>query len=145
MSVIHFSTRHGLLSEKIQDVAVDTVLGMVWFAHDNGITRYKRDDVRNIEKNMTDEAVDEVKVYPIPFRPKLQAYITFANVADDAVISVYNRGGKLVVSLSGEQISGGRAAWDGRMENGNIVAPGVYQYVIRGKSKVKKGKLLIIH
>ena len=145
LSVIHFSTRHGLLSEKIQDVAVDTVLGMVWFAHDNGITRYKRDDVRNIEKNMTDEAVDEVKVYPIPFRPKLQAYITFANVADDAVISVYNRGGKLVVSLSGEQISGGRAAWDGRMENGNIVAPGVYQYVIRGKSKVKKGKLLIIH
>lgn len=145
LSVMHFSTRHGLLSEKIQDIAVDTVLGMVWFAHDNGITRYKRDDVRNIEKNMTDEAVDEVKVYPIPFRPKLQAYITFANVADDAVISVYNRGGKLVVSLSGEQISGGRAAWDGRMENGNIVAPGVYQYVIRGKSKVKKGKLLIIH
>jgi hypothetical protein len=31
------------------------------------------------------------------------------------------------------------------MENGNLVAPGVYQYVVRGKNKVKKGKLLIVH
>ena len=145
LSVMHFTTRHGLLSEKVQDIAVDTVLGMVWFAHDHGVTSYNRDDVRNIEKNMTDDAINEVKVFPIPFRPKLQAYITFANVSDDAVISVFNRGGKLVVSLSGEEISGGRAEWNGRMKNGDLVAPGVYQYVIRGKDKVKKGKLLIIH
>ena len=145
LSVEHFTSRHGLLSEKIQDVAVDTVLGMVWFAHDNGITRYKRDDVRNTDKNMTSDAPEDVKVFPNPFRPKLQAFVSFANVADDAVINVYNRGGKLVVSLSGEKISGGRAMWNGRMDNGNIVAPGVYQYVVRGGSKVKKGKLLIIH
>ncbi|SHK98845.1 hypothetical protein [Fibrobacter sp. UWB11] len=145
LSVLHFTSRHGLLSEKIQDVAVDTVLGMVWFAHDNGITRYKRDDVRSTENNMTDDAREDVKVYPNPFRPKLQPYVSFANVADDAIVSVYNRGGKLVVSLSGNQISGGRAEWNGRMENGSIVAPGVYQYVVRGGTKVRKGKLLIIH
>ena len=86
-----------------------------------------------------------MKVYPNPFRPKLQPYVSFANVADDAIVSVYNRGGKLVVSLSGNQISGGRAEWNGRMENGSIVAPGVYQYVVRGGTKVRKGKLLIIH
>ena len=145
LSVIHFTTRQGLLSESIQDVAVDTVLGMVWFAHDNGVTRYKRDDVRSTEKNMTDNAHEDVKVYPIPFRPKLQPYISFVNVADDAVINIYNRGGRLVVSLSGNQISGGRAEWNGRMENGSLVAPGVYQYVVRGGTKVRKGKLLIIH
>ena len=145
LSVEHFTSRHGLLSEKIQDVAVDTVLGMVWFAHDNGITRYKRDDVRNTDKNMTSDAPEDVKVYPNPFRPKLQAYISFANIADDAVVNIYNRGGKLVKSLSGDEIYGGRAAWNGRMENGNLVAPGVYQYVIRGGTKVRKGKLLIIH
>lgn len=145
LSVLHFTSRHGLLSDRIQDVAIDTVLGMVWFAHENGITRYKRDDLRGTEKNMTDEAREDVKVYPNPFRPKLQPYVSFANVADDAVINVYNRGGKLVVSLSGEKISGGRAEWNGRMDNGNIVAPGVYQYVVRGGTKVRKGKLLIIH
>ena len=145
LSVLHFTSRHGLLSDRIQDVAIDTVLGMVWFAHENGITRYKRDDLRGTEKNMTDEAREDVKVYPNPFRPKLQPYVSFTNVADDAVINVYNRGGKLVVSLSGEKISGGRAEWNGRMDNGNIVAPGVYQYVVRGGTKVRKGKLLIIH
>ena len=145
LSVMHFTTRHGLLSESIQDVAIDTVVGMVWFAHENGVTLYIRDDVRSTEKNMTNEAAGDVKVYPIPFRPKLQPYISFINVADDAVISIYNRGGRLVVSLSGDQISGGRAEWNGRMENGNLVAPGVYQYVVRGKNKVKKGKLLIVH
>ena len=145
LSVMHFTTRHGLLSESIQDVAVDTVLGMVWFAHDNGITRYKRDDVRSTENNMTDDAHEDVKVYPIPFRLKFHPYISFVNVADDAVINIYNRGGRLVVSLNGNQISGGRAEWNGRMENGSLVAPGVYQYVIRGGTKVRKGKLLIIH
>jgi flagellar hook assembly protein FlgD len=75
----------------------------------------------------------------------MQAFVSLANLADDAGVKVYNRGGKLVVSMSGDQISGGRAAWNGRMDNGNIVAPGVYQYVIRGGTKIKKGKLLIIH
>jgi hypothetical protein len=50
-----------------------------------------------------------------------------------------------VFTLSGDKVTGGRAEWDGRMNNGNLVAPGVYQYVIRGNSKVKKGKLLIVH
>jgi flagellar hook assembly protein FlgD len=50
-----------------------------------------------------------------------------------------------VATLANERVVGGRAEWDGRMDNGNIVAPGVYQYIIRGKSKVKKGKLLVIH
>ncbi len=145
LSVEHFTTRHGLLSESIQDVAVDTVFGMVWFAHDNGVTLYQRNDVRSTENNMTNDAAGDVKVFPIPFRPKLHPYISFINVADDAVISIYNRGGRLVVSLSGGKISGGRAQWDGRMENGNLVAPGVYQYVVRGRNKVKKGKLLIVH
>jgi flagellar hook assembly protein FlgD len=94
---------------------------------------------------MTEDASEGVKVYPNPFRPKLQPYVVFDNVSDDAVIGVYNRGGKLVTSLRGNDIAGGRAEWDGKMKNGSFVAPGVYQYVIRGGSKTKKGKLLIVH
>ena len=145
LSVLHFTTRQGLLSDRIQDVAVDTKLGMVWFVHESGISRYKRNDLRGTEGNMTDDADEDVKVYPIPFRPGVQPYVVFDNVSDDAVINVYNKGGKLVVSLSGDEIAGGRAEWDGRMKNGKFVAPGVYQYVIRGASNAKKGKLIIIH
>ncbi len=145
LSVLHFTTRHGLLSDKVQDIAVDSALGMVWFAHENGVTRYSRNDLRATEGNMTEDARQDVKVFPNPFRPKLQPHVIFDNVSDNAVIGVYNRGGKLVASFSGEQIAGGRVEWDGRMNNGNLVAPGVYQYVIRASSKTKKGKLLIIH
>lgn len=145
LSVVHFTTRQGLFSDKIQDVAVDSALGMVWFAHENGVTRYSRNDLRATDGNMTDDARQDVKVFPNPFRPRLQPYVIFDNVANDAVIGVYNRGGKLVASFSGNDIAGGRVEWNGRMKGGDIVAPGVYQYVIRGSSKTKKGKLLIIH
>lgn len=145
LSVLHFTTRQGLLSDKVQDVAVDSTLGMVWFAHDNGVSRYQRDELRSSEGNMTDDARHDVKVFPNPFRPRRQPHVVFDNVSEDAVINVFNRGGRLVVTLSGEDIAGGRAEWNGRLKNGEPVAPGVYQYVIRAKSKVKKGKLLIIH
>ena len=118
---------------------------MVWFAHENGVTRYSRNDLRATEGNMTEDARQDVKVFPNPFRPRLQPHVIFDNVSDDAVIGVYNRGGKLVASFSGNQVAGGRVEWDGRMNNGSLVAPGVYQYVIRASSKTKKGKLLIIH
>ena len=145
LSVLHFSTRQGLLSDRIQDLAVDSVLGLVWFAHENGVSSYYRNDLRGTDGNMTDDASSDVKVYPNPFRPDRHPFIYFDNISTDAVINIFNRGGKLVKSLRGDLISGGRTEWDGRMDNGNLVAPGVYQYVIRGASKVKKGKLLVIH
>jgi hypothetical protein len=145
LSVQHFTTRQGLLSDRVQDVAVDSGLGAVWFAHENGVSYYMRNDLRGTDGNMTEYAGKDVRVYPNPFRPDRHEYIVFDNVSDDAVINIYNRGGKLVASLTGEEVAGGRAEWRGRMKNGNLVAPGVYQYVIRGASKVRKGKLLIVH
>ena len=145
LSVLHFTTRQGLLSNTIQDVAVDSALGFVWFAHETGISRYRRNDLRGTGDNMTDNARVDVMVYPNPFRPKIQPYVVFDNVSDDAVIGIYNRGGKLVASLRGSDIAGGRTEWDGKMKNGTLVAPGVYQYVVRGGSTIKKGKLLIVH
>lgn len=145
LSVLHWTTRNGLLSDRVQDIAVDSALGLVWFAHENGVSRYRRNDLRGTDGNMTSDARENVKVYPNPFRPRYQPYVVFDNISDDAVIGIYNRGGRLVMSLRGDKIAGGRVEWDGKMKNGGLVAPGVYQYVIRGGSKTKKGKLLIIH
>ena len=49
------------------------------------------------------------------------------------------------MSLRGDRVAGGKTEWDGRLDDGSLVAPGVYQYVVRSGSKVRKGKLLIIH
>ena len=145
LSVLHITTRQGLLSDRIQDVAVDSTAGLVWFAHENGVSGYYRNDLRGTEGNMTDDARAEFKVYPNPFRPSRHPYVFFDNISADAVINIYNRGGKLVMSLRGDRVAGGKTEWDGRLDDGSLVAPGVYQYVVRSGSKVRKGKLLIIH
>jgi hypothetical protein len=145
LSVVHFTTKDGLLSNRVHDMAIDPVLGMAWFAHDVGITRYSRNDLRNAQKFMTSEAPAGVKAYPNPFRPKLGHRLVIDNIAEDSFVSIYNRGGSLVRSFRNAEVLGGRAEWDGLDKNGKLVAPGVYHYVVRKGSKKETGKIILVH
>ena len=141
----HFRMRDGLLSENVYDLALDSVNGSLWFAQDLGLSKLTRDDLRSASGYMTSSADSSVKVYPNPFRPKIHSELVFDYVSEDARISIFNAGGKLVKSLSGDELLGGRAEWDGKDGSGRLVAPGVYHYLVKRGSKTKKGKLLIIH
>lgn len=141
----HFSMRSGLLSDNVYDLALDSVNGSLWFAQDLGLAKLTRDDLRSASGYMTSAADSSVKVYPNPFRPKIHSQLVFDYVSEDARVSIFNAGGKLVKSISGEDLLGGRAEWDGKDGSGRLVAPGVYHYLVRRGSKTKKGKLLIIH
>lgn len=145
LTVAHWTTENGLLSDKVHDLAIDPVLGMIWFAHDGGVTRYSRKDLRNAEKMMTAEAPAEVKAYPNPFRPKQGQRLVIDNISEDSFVSIYNRGGSLVKSFYDGDVLGGRAEWDGTDGTGKLVAPGVYHYVVRKGSKKKTGKIILIH
>ena len=145
LSVVHFTTKDGLLSNRVHDMAIDPVLGMAWFAHDAGVTRYSRNDLRNAEKFMTSEAPAGVKAYPNPFRPKLGHRLVIDNIAEDSFVSIYNRGGNLVRFFRNNEVLGGRAEWDGCDKNGKLVAPGVYHYVVRKGSKKETGKIILVH
>lgn len=144
LQVKHFTARNGLLNDDVMDVVVDSVLGAVWTAHPNGVTSYRRSDLRSAAGNMTDDAKLDVKVYPNPFRMHEQSFVVFDNVAEDAFISIYNAGGNLVRSLHGDALHGGRAEWDGKDKRGKEVTPGVYHYVVKTSSKAKKGKLIVV-
>jgi hypothetical protein len=48
-------------------------------------------------------------------------------------------------SFSGSDVAGGRVEWDALTKEGRLVAPGVYYYVVRTPSKIKKGKFIVIH
>ena len=144
MKATKFVTRNGLLNDIIYDVTVDGKRGEVWFVHRNGLTRYARTDLRETESFMTSEG-PAVKVYPNPVRLDLGQMITFENVAESAVISVYNSGMHLVRSFAGNDLDGGRLVWNGEDKRGVRIAPGVYHYLIKKGSKTKKGKLLVIH
>lgn len=144
LSVEHFTERNGLLNDAVQDIAVDSVLGAVWVGHANGVSFYRRSDLRSAAGNMTDDAKFEVKVYPNPYRMREHEFVVFDNVAEDAVIAIYNAGGNLVRMLRGDALRGGRAEWDGKDKRGRDVTPGVYHYVVKTSSEVKKGKLIVV-
>lgn len=145
LTAMHFDARGGLMSDNVSDIAIDPTLGIAWFAHEHGVTQYRRKDLRYTGLNMTDSAKADVRAYPIPFRPKEHRFLIIENFTEDAVVSIYNRGGALMRSFSGEDVLGGRIEWDGTQKNGKLVAPGVYYYVINAGSKKKKGKFIIIH
>lgn len=144
MAATKFVARNGLLTDIVYDVAIDSKKGEVWFVHKNGATRYARADLRNADSFMTDDG-PKVKVYPNPVRLNQGQVLTFENISESAVVSIYNAGAHLVQSFSGSDLDGGRLVWDGRDRTGTLIAPGVYHYLIKKGSHKKQGKILVIH
>ncbi|MDD5629045.1 MAG: lectin like domain-containing protein [Elusimicrobia bacterium] len=95
----------------------------------------------------TDE-LKGVRSYPNPARLSEGGQVRFADIpaeAQDVRIEVYTLSGQLVRTLTegrGVGSDPGRAykvgLWDGRDENGNKLASGVYVYVVTASNKAKK-------
>lgn len=95
--------------------------------------------------------IEEVICFPVPWVPESGKAvtgnfvdgITFANLPYLCEISIYTIFGELVrridvVSNTGEY------KWDGKNESGHDLASGVYLWVLKTSSQVKKGKLIIV-
>lgn len=141
----HYTMVDGLLDNSVMDLAVDKTVGAVWTAHEKGVSSYRRNDLRRSKDFMTDSAKADVKVYPVPFRPREHKFVRIDNISEKARVDIYNRGGALIRSFAGSEVHGGRAEWDGTGKDGRMVAPGVYYYVVRTHSKIKKGKFIVSH
>ena len=145
LSATHYTMTDGLLNNAVLDISIDKTNGVIWMAHENGVSSFYRSDLRESKTFMTDSAEADVKVYPVPFRPGDNTMLKIDNISKKARVDIYNRGGSLIRSFVGGEVAGGRVEWDGRGKNGNWVAPGVYYYVVRAGKKVKKGKFIVIH
>jgi hypothetical protein len=79
--------------------------------------------------------LDKVKAYPNPFNPS-RGTLTIGNLTTTANIKIYDVAGELIrkVDYLSED---GKAAWDGKNDNGNTVASGVYIIYV-GNSQGKK-------
>ena len=145
LTVQHFTTRNGLLDNNIADLAIDPVIGVAWFAHEKGVTYYKRNDLKNASENTIATSAVNVHAYPVPYRPKIHGLFTIEGFTEESTVSIFNRGGALVRSFNKDEVAGGKLEWNGFDKSGKLVAPGVYYYVINNGSKVKKGKFIIVH
>jgi len=137
-----FRIKDGLLSETIDDIAIDTIKGLVYFAHDLGLSVYSTALVRGTLGYMQSDAPKPI-AYPNPFRPELHRVLKIDYISENSSLYILDSSGKRVRFFKGSDLQGGMAIWDGRNESGKLVAPGLYYYVASDKKNVAKGKILL--
>jgi len=138
----HFKTKNGLLSEMVYDIAIDTIKGKVYFAHDLGLSVYSTTAVRSASNYMQGDAPKPI-AYPNPFRPKLHNAVTIDYISEKSAVYIFDSSGRRVRFFSTNELRGGAVAWDGKNESGKLVAPGLYHYMIKDGKKIAKGKIMV--
>ena len=107
-----------LLSDVVNDVAIDQESGEVFFATDEGIVSYVSDAIGG-----NSGTVDCSSVYPNPVRETYNGPISITGLTRDSEVKITDVRGNLIFSTIS---NGGIAIWDGRNSNGERVATGVY-------------------
>ena len=118
--VHHFlATNSRLLSNNIEDIAIDHTTGEVFFGTDKGLCSYISDATVPSDE-MTK---DNVYAYPNPVRPDYNRPITVVGLSLNADVKIVTVNGVLVKQ---GRSNGGTFVWDGKDRYGNRVASGVY-------------------
>jgi len=138
----HFKTRDGLLNEMIYDIAIDTIKGKVYFAHNLGLSVYSTAIVRSASNYMQSDAPKPI-AYPNPFRPKMHSAVTIDYISEKSVVYIFDSSGRRVRFFNPDELRGGAVAWDGKNEDGKLVAPGLYHYMVKDGKKTAKGKIMV--
>jgi len=138
----HFKIKNGLLNEMIYDIAIDTIKGKVYFAHDLGLSVYSTATVRNASNYMQGDAPKPI-AYPNPFRPKLHSAVKIDYISQNSIVYIFDSSGKRVRFFNTDELRGGQAIWDGKNETGTLVAPGLYHYMVKDGKKTAKGKIMV--
>jgi hypothetical protein len=86
------------------------------------------------------DILEKIEVWSNPFSPKSGNKMKFTNLPSNSTLKIYTLSGKLVCKLYGEE----EINWDGRNEKAQVIAPGLYVYVVTDDQRNKKtGKLAV--
>ncbi len=127
-----------LLSNSINDIAINDKTGEVFFATGKGIISYVSD------ATTPSAAFEDVYVYPNPVRENYFGNIVIAGLIEDAYVKITDLNGNLVHET---RSIGGNALWDGKNLLGDRVSTGVYLVFCTNEdgSLTHVTKLLFIH
>lgn len=130
--VHHFTTENSpLLSDIIGSTAINEETGEVFIGTDKGLCSY----MSGIVGTITEMNEDDVYAYPNPVTPDYTGLITITGLSNDADVKILSASGTLVA----EGRSNGRIfTWNGRDQNNERVASGVYM-VVTATSSGDKG------
>jgi hypothetical protein len=135
----HFTIENSpLLSNTINDIAINHKTGEVFFASDNGIVSYRG------YATAGGSEFGDVYVFPNPVREDYHGDIIVTNLLTDAIVKITDVAGNLVFET---RAAGGQAVWNGKNLIGNRVNTGVYLVFCSNNdgTKTHVTKLLFIH
>ena len=118
--IYHFTTNNSnLLSNNIESIAINEQTGEVFVGTDKGLCSYMS-DASSPNSEMTK---DNVWAYPNPVKPNYTGRITITGLSFDSDVKIVTANGILV---NQGRSNGGIYTWDGKDQNGQKVASGVY-------------------
>jgi len=126
-----------LISNNIQDIAINDETGEVFISTDLGLISVIETAKSAVTK------MDELKVYPNPFVYDIHDQMVIEALADESIIKIVGADGSIFTEL---ETQGGRATWSGLDQYGNQLASGVYFLVALSDDGSEKGigKVVII-
>ena len=136
----YFNTSNSpLLSNRINDIAINKNTGEVFFATDNGIVSYRSDATEGTEVNK-----EIVKVFPNPVKETYTGAIAIDGLVQNADVKITDISGKVVYHA---KANGAQAIWYGNNLEGQRVSTGVYLVFSTDIEGVEKmvNKILFIH
>lgn len=108
-----------LISDEINDIAIDGQTGEVFIATSKGLCSYMGDAT----DPATEMKSDNLKVFPNPVRPEYQGNVHITGLMFNSIVKIVSASGKLVA----EGVSaGGEFSWNCCYKTGKRVASGIY-------------------
>ncbi len=125
----HFTKDNSPLpSNTINDIAINSQTGEVFFATDKGMVSYKGTATK------ANEDLNNVYVYPNPVRPEFQGTVKIAGLLDKANVKISDIQGNLVHETISE---GGTIEWDTTAFGKYKVASGVYMIFVSAQDGIE--------
>ena len=83
--------------------------------------------------------------FPNPFNPSTTIAYQL-NKATDVLLTIYNLAGQEIRTLVNKRQSAGswKVVWDGKDQNGNMVASGIYLYRLKSGNHIRTRKMILI-
>lgn len=137
-TIFHFTAQNSPLpSNKVNDIEVENITGVVYFATDKGVVAYRSDVVE------IGDSFGDVYSYPNPVRPGFNGDVTIKGLPNDADVRIVDVVGNLIYKT---RASGGVAKWNTKNMKGKPVASGIYLVLMtnRDGSENKQTKIAIV-
>lgn len=127
-----------LISNVIEDIAIDPISGEVYMATNAGLVTYRGTAT---EGNLTN---NDILVYPNPVRPDYTGVIGIKGLVENANVKITDIAGRLIFQTIAD---GGQAVWDGKSFDGRRASTGVYLVFVTGRDGVETAvtKILFIN